>query len=229
MIILITGTSKGIGYFLANHYLDNGHTVIGCSRSTCHIDHPQYTHFSLDITDEKAVKAMFSAIRKSHGQLDVLVNNAGVAVMNHALLTPKETAVRLTDTNLIACFICCREAAKLMRKKRFGRIVNFSTVAVPLSIAGEALYAASKSGVEAFSKVFAKEVAEFGITVNTIGPTPIETDLIKSVPEEKIQALIAQQGIQRMGTYQDVSNLVDFYISPSSDFITGQCIYLGGV
>ena len=117
----------------------------------------------------------------------------------------------------------------LMKKQQFGRIVNFSTVAVPLKLEGEAAYVASKAAVEGLTNVLAREFADFGITVNAVGPVPIETDLIRAVPKEKIDDLIQRQAIKRPGQLSDVANVVDFYLSGNSDFITGQCLYLGGV
>ena len=104
-----------------------------------------------------------------------------------------------------------------------------ASIATPLKLEGEAVYAASKAAVISFTQVVAKELASFGITVNAIGPTPIDTDLIKSVPEEKLDQLINLQAIKRRGTFNDVTNLIDFLIRPESDFITGQVIFLGGV
>ena len=116
-----------------------------------------------------------------------------------------------------------------MQIKKFGRIVNFSTVAVPLSIEGESIYASSKSAVNTLTKILSKEFGKFGITVNLIGPTPIKTDLIRSVPENKLNKLIKTQSIKRYGNFRDVSNVIDFFINEKSDFITGQKIYLGGI
>jgi 3-oxoacyl-[acyl-carrier protein] reductase len=149
--------------------------------------------------------------------------------MNHFLLTPCDTVDRIMKTNLLGTFLICRESSKLMKRHRFGRIVNFSTVAVPMSLAGEAIYASSKSAVTSFTKVIARELAEFGITCNVIGPTPIETDLIRSVPTEKIDRIVNHLAIKRMGRFEDVANVIDFFIRPESDYITGQVIYLGGV
>jgi 3-oxoacyl-[acyl-carrier protein] reductase len=228
-VTLITGTRKGIGEHLARHYVALGHRVHGCSRKAPEWALDGYTHHEADVGDEKSVRQMFAAIRKSEGRLDHLVNNAGAASMNHFLLTPTTTAEKLMRTNFLGAFICSREAAKAMKDQGAGRIVNFTTVAVPLRLAGEAAYAATKAAVEELTRVLARELGEFGITVNAVGPTPIDTDLIRNVPKDKIEKLIEQQAIRRMGTFGDVTNVIDFFLRPESAFITGQTLYLGGV
>lgn len=228
-IILITGTRKGIGNQLAKYYLENGHVVVGCSRSQSDLEHSNYSHYCLDVSNEQQVTDLFVTIRKKFGRLDVLINNAGMASLNHTLLTPLSTVTKLFNTNFLGTFLFSRQAVKLMQKNKFGRIVNFSTVAVPLNLEGEAIYASSKSAIEQFTKIFSKEVASMGITVNTIGPTPTETDLIKAVPKNKIDELLTQQAIKRLGNFDDIINVIDFYINKNSNYITGQTIYLGGV
>jgi 3-oxoacyl-[acyl-carrier protein] reductase len=228
-ITMITGTRKGIGKFLVEHYVCQGHLVIGCSRGEIDWSLEGYQHFPCDVSDETAVKKMFSETRKRYGRLDNLINNAGIASMNHVLLTPISTVENILRTNVIGTFLFCREAARLMQKNHYGRIVNFSTVATPLKLEGEAIYAASKAAILSLTEVMARELADFGITVNAVGPTPVKTDLIRSVPQEKMDRLIARQAIQRYGTFEDIANVIDFYLRKESDFITGQNLFLGGI
>jgi 3-oxoacyl-[acyl-carrier protein] reductase len=172
---------------------------------------------------------MFSLIRKREGRLDVLINNAGIASMNHSLLTPIATVNNIMETNFTGTFLFCREAARLMQLNGYGRIVNFTSVAVPLKIEGEAAYAASKAAVISLTQILAREFADFGITVNAIGPAPIKTDLIAGVSQEKLDALIERQAIRRYGEPRDVINVIEFFVDSASDFVTGQVIFMGGV
>jgi 3-oxoacyl-[acyl-carrier protein] reductase len=228
-VMLITGTRKGIGRHLAENYAAQGISVVGCSRQPADFTLGGYRHICVDVCDEAAVKSLFVTIRKEYGRLDVLLNNAGIASMNHAMLTPLDSARAILNTNVLGTFLFCREAAKLMQKRKQGRIVNFGTVAVPLKLQGEAIYTASKAAIINLTQVLAYEFAPFGITVNAVGPTPINTDLIRSVDAAKIKALVERQAIHRLGEFQDIVNVIDFFIRPESDFITGQTLYLGGV
>jgi 3-oxoacyl-[acyl-carrier protein] reductase len=148
--------------------------------------------------------------------------------MNFAQLTPMDTVRKIYETNVMGPFLFCREAARLMKKNRFGRIVNMATVAVPFKLEGESIYASSKAALLCLTEILAREFADIGVTVNAVGPTPIKTDLIRSVSKEKIDVLIQRQAIKRIGEFEDVANVIDFFIQPESDFVTGQTIYLGG-
>ncbi|EGK8203499.1 SDR family oxidoreductase [Campylobacter coli] len=235
-IILITGTRKGIGKELSEYYLAKNHIVCGCSRGEASIDHENYRHFELDVCDEKAVVCMVRNIKKEFGKIDILINNAGIASMNHILTTPFKTLENIFNTNVFGSFLFIREVAKIMsqtyKKEQIPmpyRIINFATVATPLRLEGEAIYAASKAAICNLTQVCAKELSSFGITCNAVGPTPVPTDLIKNVPEFKMKALLNQQAIERFGNFQDVVNVIDFFINEKSNFITGQIIYLGGI
>lgn len=227
-VVLITGTSRGIGRDLVSHFLAKGYKVVGCSRGASPESAPAYMHHQVDVTDEAAVATMMRAVARQHGRLDVVVNNAGIASMNLALTTPGSAAERLMATNFIGSFLVAKEGAKLMIRRRYGRIINLSTVAVPLALEGESIYAASKSAVVTFTRILAKELAPFGITCNVVGPGPIRTDLIAGVPERKLQQLVDQLPTKQFCTFEDVANAVDFFVRPESQAITGQVLYLGG-
>jgi len=226
--IFITGNRKGIGFHLTQYYLEKGYNVLGCSRSESSFTHENYRHYICDVSDEREVKHVVRKAKKEFDGIDILINNAGLASLNHSLLTPGSTVKKLFETNFYGSFFFAKECAKVMKDKG-GRIVNFSTVAVPLNLEGEMIYASSKAAVEKMTKILAKELAAFNITVNAIGPSPVYTDLIKVVPKDKIEELLNQQAIHRLGELEDVENVIDFFISPKSSFITGQIIYLGGL
>ena len=132
-------------------------------------------------------------------------------------------------TNFTGTFLFCREGARIMKKNGFGRIINLTTIATPLKIEGEAAYASSKAAIVTLTQILGKELAEFGITVNAIGPSPIKTDLIRTIPKNKIEQLINSLSVKRYGEIRDVINVIDFFIKAESDYVTGQVIYLGGV
>lgn len=229
-VALVTGARKGIGRHLAEHLAATGYRVVGCSRSAPDFPLPPGSeHVVTDVRDERQVIALMRDIQTCYGRLDVVINNAGIAAMNPVLLTPGATATDIVQTNLLGTVLVTREGAKLMMRRRAGRIVNFTSVAVPLQLEGEAVYAASKSAVETFTRIFAREVAPYGITVNAIGPGPVETDLLRGVPPAKIDALVQRLPDRRMTTMQDITQVIDTWLRPDSASTTGQVIYLGGV
>jgi len=229
MIIIITGTRKGIGRELSEHFLSKGHKVAGCSRGTSALKDQNYLHYELDVADENAVIAMVRDVKRKWNSIDALINNAGIASMNHLMLTPGTTVRDVYGTNVYGTFLFLREVAKVMQKQKYGRVINFATVATPLRLEGELVYASSKAAVVSITEIASRELAEFGITVNAVGPTPVPTDLIKNVPKEKMDALLARQAIKRFGNFQDILNVIEFFLDKKSEFITGQVLYLGGV
>ena len=116
-----------------------------------------------------------------------------------------------------------------MNINKYGRIINFASFAVPFNLEGEAIYAASKAGVITLTEILSREYADFGITVNTVAPPAIQTDLIRGVPNEKMQNLLQRQAIHRYGEPIEVSNVIDFFIKHESEMVTGQIVYMGGV
>ena len=161
-VALVTGSRKGIGEYLARWFVERGYYALGCSRQVPEWTLEGYRHFQCDVTDEVAVKQMFSTISREIGRLDVAVNNAGVALMNHSLLTPVSAVDRVLAVNVRGTFLISREAAKVMQRRKFGRIVNIGSFGVPFRVEGEAVYVASKSAVVALSQVMARELADSG-------------------------------------------------------------------
>lgn len=224
--VLVTGTSRGIGKALAERLLAEGWTVEGCSRGTATIVHARYTHRQLDVTEETAVSAYIAEVSARVGRIDALINNAGGAAMNAFLLTPGSVAEALMRQNYLGTFLLSREVAKVMVRQRGGRIINLSTVAVPLALEGEAAYVASKAAVEALTKVMAAELAPHGIRVNAVGPGPVDTALTRTVPKAQLAVLRERMGLNRELAMSEVLDAIQAFLKPDS-VVTGQVTYVG--
>jgi 3-oxoacyl-[acyl-carrier protein] reductase len=225
---IITGTSRGLGRALAEKLLNEGWNVWGFSRKASLIKHARFTEQLLDVTDESDVQQAVNLLSNNAVTFDLLVNNAGAASMNALLLTPAKTAEALMRLNYLGSFHTLQAVGKLMVRQRRGLIINITTVAVPLALAGEAAYVASKAAVDALTKVAAQELQSQGITVIGLGFGPIETDLIKAVGKEKL-ALINQRIGRPDGT--TLNQAVDFIFEhvDMKSITTGQLYYLGKI
>ena len=227
--VLITGARTGFGRYLAEQWLRRGARVIGCSREPTDLTHESYEHVIADVSDEHSVKTLFMVVRKSFGSLDILINNAGILSSTPVLIASSKTAEEVMRTNFHGTFLCSREAASLMKKKRYGRIVNVSSIAVLHAIRGNAIYGASKAAVEHFTRVFAKEVITAGITVNTVGLPPVEgTGMIARLGDAALAEATGCTLLKRPVTLAEAANAVFFFASSECDAITGQILYLGG-
>jgi 3-oxoacyl-[acyl-carrier protein] reductase len=223
--VVVTGASRGLGQFCADKLHEAGFKVIGIGRALV-ADRP-YEMRQADVSDSESVAAAMKDVRRDPGVF-ALVNAAGIASMNLVVTTPSETVRRIIETNLLGTIYCCQQIAPALIRRRGGRIINFSTLGVPLAIKGEAIYIASKAGVEAFTRVFARELSPHGITVNAIAPGPIDTALIAKVPRDKVDSVVQQQIIQRQGTPEDVWNILSMLLSPESSMVSGQTLHVGG-
>jgi len=224
-MIIVTGASRGLGRAICERLLDGGHEVLGLAR---HVERCSFPAMACDVSEAGPVKEIARKLRARRDQVVALINAAGVASMNLALTTPPATAARIISTNLLGTIYCCQSIAPLMVRRRSGSIINFSTIAVALGLAGESVYAASKAGVEAFSRSFAREMAPFEIRVNCIAPGPIMTDLIAGVPEEKIDEIVRRQVISKRFGPEAVCDLVELLLDPRSASLSGQVLRVGG-
>jgi 3-oxoacyl-[acyl-carrier protein] reductase len=228
-VVVVTGASRGIGRMLVDHFLAEGAQVAGISRGEAELEHERYAHFEVDVADAKAVQFAFAKIGKQFGTVDVVVNNAAVLTSQYSMIMPAQNAQAMVDVNLLGTFYVSREAAKLMRKRKRGRIINVGSMAASLEPIGDSLYAACKAGVSTLAGVMSKEFSSFNVTCNTLGVTAIETDMLAQLPRETIDGIIEKLPVPRYAEPDDIFNVVDFFASDRSSYVTAQTVFLGGI
>ncbi len=231
-VVLISGTSRGLGYVIAEHFLENGATVIGLSRNEHKLENRNYHHVIVDIGDPQLIVDAFKRIGKTFSRIDIVVNNAAVLTSQYSLILPIKNAVDMVNVNLLGTFFVSRESAKLMKKNGHGRIINIGSMAASLEPMGDSIYAATKVAIQTLANVMAKEFASMNITCNTIGISAFDSDMLRShthKAQEKINEIIKHLPVPRKAVAADVLNVIDFFASEESSYITSQTIYLGGI
>jgi 3-oxoacyl-[acyl-carrier protein] reductase len=228
-LALVTGSRRGLGRLMAEHILRHGGRVAGFARGEPTIDHPGYVHIRVDVGDPESVQAGFARLREVTDSLQIVINNAAVLTSQYSMIMPPAAAQAMLNTNLMGAFLVSREAAKLMRRTKWGRIINISSMAVALEPIGDSVYAASKAGLTTMGNVMAKELAPLNVTVNTLGVSAIATDMLAQLPEDKVAEVVAGLPLARFAEPDDVFNVLDFLASERSSYVTAQTIYLGGV
>ncbi len=224
-MIVVTGASRGIGKAIKDSLEQDGHEVIGIARK----ENLKESILEADVSDYASLKSIRTYLKKEKKEINALINVAGIASMNLALSTPESISRKIVETNLLGTIFTNQIFAPMIIKAGGGRIINFSTIAVNLGLKGESIYVASKAGVEAFSRVFAKEVSGFKVTVNCIAPGPIKTDLLRGVTDKQIQKIVNQQAITKVFVPTDVVKTIKTLLSEDSSNITGQVLHIGGV
>lgn len=224
-MIVVTGASRGLGRSICDRLVLRGIPVLGVSRDTTNLPFPS---ISCDVSSYEAVKVVAQRIKKDGAKVRGLINAAGIASMNLAITTPPSVAQKIIQTNLLGTIYCCQQIAPLIIRNKSGSIINFSTIAVALGLKGESVYAASKAGVEGFSRAFAREMADFNVCVNCIAPGPINTDLLKGVSAIQIAKIVSQQIITKQFNVSDVSDLVEMLLDERSHSLSGQVLHVGG-
>ncbi len=234
-VAFVTGGAKGIGEAIVKRLLNDGYKVAFTynkseenAQTLCAELGANSKVYKLDITDSNAVKSVVQDIEKNFGEIAVLVNNAGVA--QQALFTDitDEMWHRMIETNLSGAFYCSRAVLKYMINRKSGKIINIASIWGETGGSCEVHYSASKSGLIGMTKALAKEVGLSGITVNSVSPGVILTEMTSHFDDETMNSLKEETPLNRIGTPEDVAGAVSFLASKDADFITGQNISVNG-
>ena len=229
--VLVTGASRGIGHEIALDLKKQGHIVLGTATSDTGKDsllNEGMVGFKLDLNSSDSIEAFLKDLNDNHSDISILINNAGVTKDNLVLRMKDEEWQDVINTNLTGTFKITRTVLKFMIKEKKGRIINLTSTVGVTGNRGQANYSASKSGLEAFSKSLAKEVGSRGITVNSVSPGYIETDMTKGISDEVKKKALGQIPLGRFGSTKEISYLIKFLISDESLYITGQTIHING-
>ena len=225
-MIIVTGASRGLGQAITERLIESGEEVIGLARNTSGL---KINAIECDVSDYASVKNASKEVKRIKKPVKAFINAAGVASMNMAVTTDESTVQKLIQTNLVGTIYCCQLFAPLMLRQKQGSFINFSTIAVALALKGESVYAASKAGVESFSRTFAREMADFNVRVNCIAPGPIRTDLLRGITDSQIEKITSQQVIQKQFQKSDICDLVELLLDEKSLSLSGQVLNVGGV
>lgn len=232
-VALVTGASRGIGKAIANQLQALGATVIGTATSTNGAANiSEYLGENngqvLNVTEIDSITSLFDHIKKTHGGIDILVNNAGITRDNLMMRMKDDEWDDIINTNLSSVFRISKAALRPMMKKRFGRIINIGSVVGSMGNAGQVNYSAAKAGLLGFTKSLAREVASRGITVNTVAPGFIDTDMTKTLTEEQKEGIFSQVPANRLGKPEEIASTVAFLASDAAAYITGETIHVNG-
>lgn len=236
-VAIVTGASRGIGRAIALRLAKDGRHVVCVARSKGPLDElvaeiknagGHATATPCDLADGAAVTTMIESVAKDFGRIDILVNNAGITRDNLILRMSDEEFDEVINTNLRAVFVACRAAARPMMKGKFGRIVNIASTSGLVGNAGQANYAAAKSGLTGLTKTIARELGGKGITANVIAPGFIQTEMTANLPAEVIDKVTAAMALKVLGTPEDIAAAVAYTTSDEAGFLTGQTIAVDG-
>ena len=232
--VIVTGSARGIGRIIAERFASFGANLV-----ISDVDQEQAESVAgeiggsaiglkANVTNSEDVEALFDRAKKEFGQVDIVVNNAGITRDTLLIRMHEKDWDMVLDINLKGAFLVTKSAAKLMMKQRYGRIVNISSVVGLTGNAGQANYAASKAGLIGLTKSTAKELGARGITVNAVAPGYIATDMTENLPEDAKERFLSKLLIKRAGTPEDIASAVTFLSSDEASYITGQVLTIDG-
>lgn len=236
-IALVTGATRGIGKAIAAALGNMGFIVVGTATSQAGADtisanlasaNIEGAGLVLDVASAESVAGLVKAVNEAFGAPAVLVNNAGITKDNIMMRMKDEEWFDVIDTNLNSVYRLSKACLRGMTKARWGRIINISSVVGSMGNAGQANYAAAKAGMDGFSRALAREIGSRNITVNSVAPGFIDTDMTKDLPEEQRQALTSQIPLQRLGEPEEIAGVVAFLASDAAAYITGDTLHVNG-
>ena len=239
-IVIVTGAAQGMGLGIAKHFLEKKNKVIISDNNKETLskeyeklidqyDKDNLSQFHLDITNSSSCNSLAEYTFNKWSKIDILINCAGIAAGNELVeKMSDEVWEKAINVNLTGTFYICRSVIKFMKKNKFGRIVNISSMAGKEGNPRASHYSSSKAGVIGFTKSLGKELAEDNITVNCITPAVIETPMIKDVSDEQLSYMIDKIPMKRMGTISEVINLIDYLTNEKTSFSTGAVFDLSG-
>ncbi|WP_158502450.1 SDR family NAD(P)-dependent oxidoreductase [Vitiosangium sp. GDMCC 1.1324] len=236
--VLVTGGTKGIGRAVARRLATEGHRVTCVYRGDDAAREACAREFSesgltvdferVDLTEAPAVSALFTRLAQAEREPDILVNAAGLTRDAPLAFLSVTDFDAVLSANLRSTFLTCQQAVKPMVRRRFGRIINFSSPAALLGNEGQVAYAAAKAGVLGLTKTLAREVARYGITVNAVSPGVVMTEMTAHVPKERLAELVRRTPLQRAGTPEEIAGMVRMLCADEASYITGQCLSIDG-
>lgn len=236
-VALVTGASRGIGKAIALQLGSQGFIVVGTATTESGVAIiTEYLSakniagrgYCVDVASDESVNAMMEQIGTEFGAPQVLVNNAGITRDNLLMRMKSDEWSSVIETNLGSMYRLCKSCIRGMTKARWGRVINISSVVGSSGNAGQTNYAASKAGIEGFTRSLAKEIGSRGITVNAVAPGFIATDMTKDLPEKQTEALLSQIPLGRLGQPEEIAVVVGFLASESGSYITGETLNVNG-
>ena len=236
-VVLVTGASRGIGAAIADILGESGYIVIGTATTTSGADSISQRFVDkgilgagmpLNVTDPDSISALLKSVVENFGAPTVLINNAGITKDNILMRMKEDEWLDVINTNLNAVFRLSKACVRPMTKARWGRIVNISSVVGSMGNGGQSNYSATKAGVEGFSRALAKELGSRSITVNTVAPGFIDTDMTKDLPDVNKEVLLGQIPLARLGAPEEIAAVVKFLVSDAAGYITGETIHVNG-
>ena len=228
---LVTGASRGIGNAIALELKQKGYSVIGTATSQAGVDsllEKDIEGYILDLNSNDSIDQFWRLLEENNKSISVLVNNAGITRDNIVLRMSDEEWSDIMNVHLYGTFQLCKRSLKMMLKNKWGRIINISSASASIGNRGQSNYAAAKAGVEAFTKSLAKEVGKRDITINSVAPGFISTDMTEQNEGVNSDYLVKEIPLGRFGEPNEVASLVGFLCSEDASYITGQTVHING-